>query len=136
MHPLVMALRWLPNYMEKLNMQFIQNELVSFADSLPGVTSVGLVRVDGLMVDFYRKSGNLDEDRMAAMSAAMLSLGERIAGDLGGGRLRSTIITGDEARIFEVLVGNEHVLIAVIQNVQSYDEILIQMAASAQQLSD
>ena len=118
-----------------MNGQLIQNELVSFAEILPGVSVVGLVRVDGLMVAFYRKSGNLHEDRMAAMSAAMLSLGERIADDLGGGRLLSTVITGDEGWIFEVLVGDEHVLIAVIRNVQSCDEILLQMAACAQRLS-
>ncbi len=55
----------------------------------------------------------MDEDRVAAMSAALLSLGERAAQGLGRGELSQVYIEGDEGTVFLVSADDEAVLVAV-----------------------
>jgi predicted regulator of Ras-like GTPase activity (Roadblock/LC7/MglB family) len=52
----------------------------------PDVEATAVVSVDGLTMASSLPAG-VEEDRVAAMSAAMLSLGERIASELGRGVL-------------------------------------------------
>ena len=47
---------------------------------------------------------------MSAMSAAMLSLGERIASELGRGNLDQVYIRGDNGYVFLLAAGDEAVL--------------------------
>ncbi len=56
---------------------------------------------------------SMDEDRVAAMSAALLSLGERAAQGLGRGELSQVFIEGDEGTVFLVSCDDEAVLVAV-----------------------
>lgn len=56
---------------------------------------------------------SMDEDRVAAMSAALLSLGERAATGLGRGELSQVYIEGDAGTVFLVSADNEAVLVAV-----------------------
>jgi predicted regulator of Ras-like GTPase activity (Roadblock/LC7/MglB family) len=55
----------------------------------------------------------MDEDRVAAMSAALLSLGERAAEGLGRGGLNQVYIEGDNGTVFLVSADDEGVLVAV-----------------------
>jgi predicted regulator of Ras-like GTPase activity (Roadblock/LC7/MglB family) len=56
---------------------------------------------------------SMDEDRVAAMSAALLSLGERAAQGLGRGELSQVYIEGETGTVFLVSADNEAVLVAV-----------------------
>jgi predicted regulator of Ras-like GTPase activity (Roadblock/LC7/MglB family) len=55
----------------------------------------------------------MDEDRVAAMSAALLSLGERAAQGLGRGDLSQVYVEGDNGTVFLVSADDEAVLVAV-----------------------
>src|SRR5206468_1165503 len=55
----------------------------------------------------------MDEDRVAAMSAALLSLGERAAEGLGRGGLNQVYIEGESGTVFLVSADDEAVLVAV-----------------------
>src|SRR2546423_7334102 len=55
----------------------------------------------------------MDEDRVAAMSAALLSLGERAAQGLGRGELSQVYIEGESGTVFLVSADDEAVLVAV-----------------------
>ena len=55
----------------------------------------------------------MDEDRVAAMSAALLSLGERAAEGLGRGELSQVYIEGENGTVFLVSADDEAVLVAV-----------------------
>ena len=57
----------------------------------------------------------MDEDRVAAMSAALLSLGERAAQGLGRGELSQVYIEGETGTVFLVSADNEAVLVAVAE---------------------
>ena len=50
------------------------------------IEAAAIVSVDGLSIASSLPQG-VEEDRVSAMSAAMLSLGERIASELGRGML-------------------------------------------------
>src|SRR3954447_15560083 len=56
---------------------------------------------------------SMDEDRVAAMSAALLSLGERAAQGLGRGELSQVYIEGEAGTVFLVSADDEAVLVAV-----------------------
>ena len=61
--------------------------------SSPDVEAAAIISVDGLPIATSLPQ-NVEEDRVSAMSAAMLSLGERIAGELGRGMLDEVYVKG------------------------------------------
>jgi predicted regulator of Ras-like GTPase activity (Roadblock/LC7/MglB family) len=56
---------------------------------------------------------DMDEDRVAAMSAALLSLGERAAEGLGRGALSQVYIEGENGTVFLISADDEAVVVAV-----------------------
>jgi predicted regulator of Ras-like GTPase activity (Roadblock/LC7/MglB family) len=77
--------------------------------SSPDVEASAVVSVDGLtMASALPQS--VEEDRVAAMSAAMLSLGERIATELGRGNLDQVYIRGKNGFVILMAIGTEAVL--------------------------
>lgn len=77
--------------------------------STPDIEASAVVSVDGLIMASALPS-NVDEDRISAMSAAMLSLGDRIASELNRGTLEQVYIKGTEGIIVLKAVGEEAVL--------------------------
>lgn len=78
----------------------------------PEIEAAAVVSFDGLpMVSALPPT--MDEDRVAAMSAALLSLGERAAEGLGRGELSQVYIEGESGTVFLVSCDNEAVLVAV-----------------------
>jgi len=77
--------------------------------SSPAVEAAAVVSVDGLSMA-SSLPGGIEEDRVAAMSAAMLSLGERIATELGRGKLEQVFIKGEKGYVLLMAVGEEAVL--------------------------
>jgi predicted regulator of Ras-like GTPase activity (Roadblock/LC7/MglB family) len=77
--------------------------------SSPSVEAAAIVSADGLSIASSMPA-DVEEDRVAAMSAAMLSLGERIAGELGRGSLDQVYIRGQEGFVVLMAIGEEAVL--------------------------
>jgi hypothetical protein len=76
------------------------------------IEAAAVVSFDGLPMASALPAG-MDEDRVAAMSAALLSLGERATVGLGRGELNQVFIEGEEGTVFLVSADNEAVLVAV-----------------------
>ncbi len=74
--------------------------------------AAAVVSFDGLPMASALPEG-MDEDRVAAMSAALLSLGERAATGLGRGELSQVWIEGATGTVFLVSADDEAVLVAV-----------------------
>jgi len=82
----------------------------------PDIDGVAFVSIEGLIIA-SSIAEELDGERLGAMSAAMLALGERIAAELGRGALDQVMIKGeagyavlmtvDETSVFCVLAGEE-----------------------------
>ncbi len=77
--------------------------------STPDIEASAVVSVDGLIMASSLPA-DVEEDRVSAMSAAMLSLGDRIAGELGRGLLDQVYIRGEKGYVFLMSVGEEAVL--------------------------
>lgn len=77
--------------------------------SLPDVQASAVVSSDGLIVASDLPSG-VEDDNVSAMSAAMLSLGDRIAEELGRGSLDQVYIHGKEGYVVLMSAGEEAVL--------------------------
>ena len=87
------------------------------ASLIPDIEASAVVSVDGLSIASALPQG-VEEDRVSAMSAAMLSLGERIASELGRGTLEQVYIKGKKVcRLMSV--GEEAVLTAWHVNKQN-----------------
>lgn len=81
-------------------------------EQTPELEAAAVVSFDGLPMAAALPP-SMDEDRVAAMSAALLSLGERAAQGLGRGELSQVYIEGDNGTVFLVSADDEAVLVAV-----------------------
>lgn len=86
--------------------------LASLLTQAPELEAAAVVSFDGLPMASALPAA-MDEDRVAAMSAALLSLGERAADGLGRGELSQVYIEGEHGTVFLVSADNEAVLVAV-----------------------
>lgn len=73
----------------------LTNILQSFVTGTTDVQGAALVTPDGLPLA-ASLPGGMDEERVSAMSAAMLSLGERIGGELARGGIDRIYVEGDK----------------------------------------
>lgn len=100
----------------------------------PDVEASAVVSVDGLPIASDLPS-DVEEDRVSAMSAAMLSLGERIAAELGRGTLQQVYIRGEEGYVFLSAVGEEAVLTVLARENAKLGLIFLDMKRAAEDLS-
>jgi uncharacterized protein len=99
----------------------------------PDIEASAVVSVDGLIMASALPS-DVEEDRVSAMSAAMLSLGERISGELGRGGLEQVYIRGDSGYVILTSVGNEAVLTALAREQAKLGLIFLEMRRAAEDL--
>jgi len=92
-----------------------------------------VVSVDGLIMASLLPAG-VEEDRVSAMSAAMLSLGERIAGELGRGSLDQVFIHGKSGYVVLMSVGQEAVLTVLAREHAKLGLIMLDMRRAAEDL--
>ena len=93
-----------------------------------------VVSVDGLIMASSLPAG-VEEDRVSAMSAAMLSLGERIAGELGRGSLDQVFIHGKTGYVVLMSVGQDAVLTVLAREQAKLGLIMLDMRRAAEDLS-
>lgn len=101
--------------------------------AVPDIEASAVVSVDGLIMASALPA-DVEEDRVSAMSAAMLSLGERIAGELGRGDLDQVYIRGDEGFIILTAIGEEAVLTALARSKAKLGLIFLEMRRAAEKL--
>ncbi len=73
------------------------------------IEASAVVSTDGLMMAALLPA-SMDEDRVGAMSAALLSLGDRTAKELARGGLEQVLIKGDRGYILMTHAGEDAVL--------------------------
>lgn len=95
--------------MAKSRTELMVDRLRDLQASSPDIEASAVVSVDGLTIATALPS-DVEEDRVAAMSAAMLSLGERISTELGRGSLDQVYIRGINGFAILMSIGEEAVL--------------------------
>jgi hypothetical protein len=99
------------------------------------IEAAAVVSFDGLPMASALPAG-MDEDRVAAMSAALLSLGERATVGLGRGELNQVFIEGEEGTVFLVSADNEAVLVAVAAKGAKTGMMLYEVKRTAAAVAD
>jgi predicted regulator of Ras-like GTPase activity (Roadblock/LC7/MglB family) len=119
----------------KSRSQQIVELLRDMQTSSPDIEASAVVSVDGLTIASALPQ-SVEEDRVAAMSAAMLSLGERIASELGRGSLEQVYIKGANGYVLLMSVGNEAVLTALARENAKLGLLLLDMRRTVDTLSN
>ncbi len=101
----------------------------------PEIEAAAVVSFDGLPMAAALPP-SMDEDRVAAMSAALLSLGERAAQGLGRGELSQVYIEGDAGTVFLISADDEAVLVAVAAQGAKVGMMLYEVRRSAALVAD
>ena len=95
--------------MAKSRGELMVDRLRELQTSSADIEASAIISVDGLTMASALPA-NVEEDRVAAMSAAMLSLGERIAGELRRGMLNEVYVKGKHGYVLLMSVGEDAVL--------------------------
>ncbi len=119
--------------MEKTAHEFMVDRLHDLQGKTPDVEASAVVSVDGLTIAAALPS-SVEEDRVSAMSAAMLSLGERIAGELGRGSLDEVYIHGDDGYVLLTSIGNGAVLTVLARKHAKLGLVFLEMRRAAADL--
>jgi predicted regulator of Ras-like GTPase activity (Roadblock/LC7/MglB family) len=119
--------------MPKTRTDQMVDRLRNLQGSTPDVEASAVVSVDGLIMASSLPAG-VEEDRVSAMSAAMLSLGERIAGELGRGSLDEVYIHGNEGYVLLMASGLDAVLTVLAREQAKLGLVLLEMRRAAQDL--
>ena len=100
----------------------------------PDIEASAVVSVDGLIMASSLPAG-VDEDRISAMSTAMLSLGDRIAAELNRGQLDRVYISGTEGIIVLMAVGEDAVLTVLARSSAKLGLIFLDTQRAANDLA-
>jgi predicted regulator of Ras-like GTPase activity (Roadblock/LC7/MglB family) len=119
--------------MAKSRTELMVDRLRDLQSSTPDIEASAVVSVDGLIMASSLPQG-IEEDRVSAMSAAMISLGERIAGELGRGEFEQVYIRGSNGFVILMSVGEEAVLTSLIRENARLGLIFLDMKRAADDL--
>ena len=120
--------------MTKSRSQLIVEQLRDMQASSPDIEASAVVSIDGLTIASALPQG-VEEDRIAAMSAAMLSLGERIASELGRGSLEQVYIKGANGYVLLMSVAEDAVLTGLARENAKLGLLLLDMRRATEALS-
>jgi predicted regulator of Ras-like GTPase activity (Roadblock/LC7/MglB family) len=119
--------------MDRARREQLVKRLRELQTNTTDVEASAVVSVDGLIIA-SSLPGGVEEDRVSAMSAAMLSLGERIAGELGRGGLDEVYIHGSSGYVLLTSAGVEAVLTVLAREQARLGLILLEMRRAAEDI--
>jgi predicted regulator of Ras-like GTPase activity (Roadblock/LC7/MglB family) len=100
-------------FSSQYGLESVNNELMECINELRfksvGIVDVAVVSLEGLPIVSLVLE-RVEETRFAAMTAAMLSLGERVATELNKGLLKKIFVEGDHGYIITMQAGDTAVL--------------------------
>jgi predicted regulator of Ras-like GTPase activity (Roadblock/LC7/MglB family) len=120
--------------MSKSRTEQLMECLRDLKSSSGDIEASAIVSVDGLSMASSLPPG-IEEDRVSAMSAAMLSLGERIASELTRGALEQVNVKGESGYVILTSVGEEAVLTVLARKDARLGLILLDVSRAVEALA-
>jgi len=106
-----------------INVEKLSQILTEFASTTSEIQGAALVTPDGLPLA-SALPGKMDEERVSAMSASILSLGERIGKELARGEVERILVEGNEG--YGILTScTEEALFLVLASRQAKQGVLM-----------
>jgi predicted regulator of Ras-like GTPase activity (Roadblock/LC7/MglB family) len=116
-----------------------EERLVGALDALmehsQDIQAAALVSLDGFTMASALPDG-MQEDRVGAMSAAILGLGERAAAELGRGHLSQVFIEGADGYVLLMASGDRAVLTALADPRSKLGLVLYDMRQTAEEIAE
>ena len=113
----------------------LANALDELMDESQDVEAAALVSLDGFTMASALPAG-MHEDRVGAMSAAILGLGERAAAELGRGQLSQVFIEGDDGYVMLIAAGDRAVLTCLASIEAKLGLVLYDMRMAADRIAE
>lgn len=108
--------------------------LRTLTTNTPDVEAGAVVSSDGLAIASALPQGT-DDDAYAAMSAALLGLGERISSELKRGDLETVLVRGDAGYVFLSRCGPEAVLTVLATRQAKLGLLFLDVQRAARELA-
>ncbi len=106
-----------------INTEKLRDTLQNFVSTTPDVRGAAMVTTEGFPLA-SSVPGSMDEERVSAMSAAMLSLGDRIGRELATGGMDRIYVEGHDG--FSILTScGEDAVFLVLANKEAKQGILM-----------
>ncbi len=119
--------------MAKSYSQALINRMKETIQNSPDIEASAVVSLDGLIMASALPD-NLSEDRISAMSAAMLSLGEQINKEMGRGSLEQLYTKGSNGYVVLLAIGSEAVLTNLVKPEAKLGIIFLELRRTADDL--
>lgn len=118
---------------KKSRIQELSRLLKDLEATTPDIEASAIVSVDGLMIASALPR-DVEEDRVAAMSAAMLSLGERTATELTRGSLSEVYVKGENGYVVLMASGENAVLTALARKDAKLGLVFLDMKRATEEI--
>ena len=112
----------------------IQEVLRSLRSVSPDIVGSAVVSQDGFIIASLLPS-EVDEELVSGMAAALLGVGERIAGELMGGNMEQTYVRGKLGYVILNAVGQEALLIVLTTPEAKLGLVFLDVKRRVQELS-
>ncbi|MFX0122912.1 MAG: roadblock/LC7 domain-containing protein [Candidatus Hodarchaeota archaeon] len=116
----------------------IAEVLEGFVTKLPAIDFASVVSLEGLPISSWPQTlpSGLDDVRVAAMTAAILSLGERAVMETGKGEMTRILVEGDNGYLISVQAGTKAVLTTSASRSVKLGLIFLDMKQTAKKISE
>ena len=98
------------------------------------IESLALVSSDGLPITSLLPE-NLEEDKVAAMSATILALAERVLDELSKGKLNVALVQGEKGYVITAGIKNLAVLVVITNEMAKLGIVMLAVKKGVEELS-
>ncbi|PID60340.1 MAG: hypothetical protein CSB44_10490 [Gammaproteobacteria bacterium] len=112
----------------------LNSVLSDLNSSTTDVEASAVLSTDGLVMASVLPAG-MDEDRVGAMSAAMLSLGDRIVSELQRGELEQVLVKGNLGYVLMAYAGKEAVVTVLAKPTARLGLIFLDIRRAAESIA-
>lgn len=113
--------------------EMLEQILSDLNGSSADIEASAIISTDGLLMASLLPA-NMDDNRVGAMSAAMLALGDRTSEELVRGGLEQVLIKGEKGYVLMTHAGNEAVLTVLAKPNARLGLIFLDVCRSAEQV--
>ena len=120
--------------MVQSNPQPLIDRMKTLQQGVPEVQAAAVISIDGLIMASALPEG-ISEDRISAMSAAMLSLGEQINREMGLGSLEQIYTRGSNGYVVLLAIGQAAVLTTLVKPEAKLGVLFLELRKTAEDLA-
>jgi uncharacterized protein len=124
-----------PALAKEPNHQHLEDRLRQLLDNSPEIAASIIVSLDGLTLASVLPE-KVKEQRVSAMAASMLSLGERTTSELGRGNLDQVYIKGKIGHVILMSIGGKAVLTAIARDNAKIGLLMLDLQRAARDIEN